>query len=222
MAAQTSKGHKKGMGMEGPVATWYANNTRKNIADYKRDAKSVAARVQEGTSILEVAPGPGYLSVELAKLGSYKITGLDLSTTFVDIARKNAKEAGVDVSFRQGDASEMPFDADVFDFITCRAAFKNFAAPVQALDEMYRVLKPGGKASIIDLRGDVSAEAVNKHVNDMGITGINKLMTKWAFKFMLIKQAYTTNQFEEFVAKSKFKTCEIQEDEIGLEVMLEK
>jgi ubiquinone/menaquinone biosynthesis C-methylase UbiE len=222
MVPQVSKGHKKGMGMEGPIATWYANNTRKNMEDYKRDAKSVAERIPTGAAVLEVASGPGYLSIELAKLGNYQITGLDISATFVDIARKNAIEAGVGVDFRQGDAAQMPFDDGVFDFITCRAAFKNFAAPVLALDEMYRVLKPGGKASIVDLRGDVSAQAINKHVNDMGVSGINKLMTKWAFRFMLIKQAYTTNQFRELVAQSKFKTCDIREDEIGLEVRLEK
>lgn len=222
MAAQTARGHKKGMGMEGPIATWYAKNTRKNLADYKADAKKIAGLVAEGASILEVAPGPGFTAIELAKLGRYQITGLDISTTFVDIARANAKEARVDIDFQHGDAAQMPFADDSFDFIYCRAAFKNFAAPVEALNEMYRVLKPGGKASIVDLRGDVSMEAINQHVNEMGVSGINKLMTKWAFKFMLVKQAYTQDQFMEFVAKSKFGKCEILPDEIGVDVRLEK
>jgi ubiquinone/menaquinone biosynthesis C-methylase UbiE len=219
---RVTKGY-KGIGMEGPIARWYAKNTEKSIEDYKKDAKKVVACLPEGSAILELAPGPGYLSIELAKLGNYKITGLDISKTFVDIARKNAMEAGVDIDFRLGNAAQMPFEDESFDFIVCRAAFKNFSQPVTALDEMNRVLKAGGKAVIIDLRGDVSNEAIDKLVNeDLGVTGINRLLTKWAFKFSLIKRAYTKGQFEEMVSKSRFRTCKIQEDPIGLEVWLEK
>ncbi|SEM78750.1 class I SAM-dependent methyltransferase [Lihuaxuella thermophila] len=222
MSMKASKGY-KGIGMNGPIAWWYAKNTRKNIVDYKKDAKRVASMVSDGAAILELAPGPGYLAIELAKLGNYQVTGLDISHSFVEIARANAKEAGVSIDFRQGDAAAMPFDDESFDFIICRAAFKNFAQPVTALDEINRVLKNGGKAVIIDLRGDVSIEAINKHVEeDLNLSGFNLLLTKWAFKSMLIKRAYTKDQFRELVSKSSFRTCELQEDTIGVEVWLEK
>jgi ubiquinone/menaquinone biosynthesis C-methylase UbiE len=221
MTVKTSKGY-KGVGMDGLIAVWYAMNTHKNLADYHRDARLISESVPEGAAVLEVAPGPGYLSIELARLGKQTVSALDISPTFVEMVRANAKEAGVAVDVRQGDVAYMPFEAGTFDFIYCRAAFKNFAQPVQALDDMYRVLKPGGKASIVDLRGDVSPETVNKHVDDMGLDGLNRLMTKWAFKFMLIKRAYTKAQFQNFVAQSKFKTCQIEEDDIGLEIKLQK
>lgn len=54
--------------------------------------------------MLEVAPGPGFLAIELAKLGSYHIVGLDVSKSFVRIATENATKAGVEVTFREGDA----------------------------------------------------------------------------------------------------------------------
>lgn len=222
MSNKVTKGY-KGIGMEGPIARWYAKNTQKSIEDYKKDAKKVAACLTGEAAILEIAPGPGYLSIELAKLSNYKITGLDISKTFVEIAREKAQEAGVEIDFRQGDAAHMPFDNETFDFIICRAAFKNFSQPIAALDEMNRVLKAGGKAVIIDLRGDVSHDAIDKLVEkDLGLTGINRLLTKWAFKFSLIKRAYTKDQFGEMVCKSRFKKCKIQEDTIGLEVWLEK
>jgi ubiquinone/menaquinone biosynthesis C-methylase UbiE len=63
---KTSKGY-KGLGMDGPIATWYAKITRKDIAEFKRNAKLVAEQVPEGSTVLEVAPGPGYLAIELAK-----------------------------------------------------------------------------------------------------------------------------------------------------------
>ena len=91
------------------------------------------------SDVLEVAPGPGYFAVALAKLGSYHIVGLDISETFVKIATDNARAAGVDVEFRHGNASSMPFESGSFDFVYCRAAFKNFSEPIRAIEEMYRV-----------------------------------------------------------------------------------
>ena len=135
-----------------------------------------------GSNVLEVAPGPGYFSIELAKLGAYSITGLDISHTFVEIARQKAAEAGVHVDFKQGNASNMPFASETFDFLLCRAAFKNFGQPVRALQEMCRVLKPGGRGLIIDLRGDASPESMNRHVDAMGLSAVNKIMTKLTFR----------------------------------------
>src|SRR5579863_9206144 len=88
----------KGMGMEGLTAKWYAALTFKALDDFKRLARRVAAQVPEGGSVLEVAPGPGYFAIELAKLGRYRITGLDISRTFVEIAHRNARQAGLDIN----------------------------------------------------------------------------------------------------------------------------
>lgn len=222
MTTATSKGY-KGMGMNGVVATWYAKNTQKNMAAYHRSAEQVAEMASAGSTILELAPGPGYLSIELARLGNYHIVGLDISATFVEIAQAKAREAGVTIDFRQGNASHMPLTDASFDFLVCSAAFKNFSEPLQALDEMFRVLKPGGKALIIDLRPDVPLEAIDKHIReDMALTGINYLMTKWTFKHMLLKRAYTKDEFRQLAAQSKFKTCKIDDDAVGMHILLEK
>ena len=98
--------------------------------------------------MLEVAPGPGYLAIEIARLGRFHVTGLDISRSFVEIASENARQAAVSVDFRHGDAASMPFDAQSFDLIVCQASFKNFAQPGSALDEMHRVLRRGGTAVI--------------------------------------------------------------------------
>jgi ubiquinone/menaquinone biosynthesis C-methylase UbiE len=222
MSTTVSKGY-KGLGMNGFIATWYAKNTQKNKAAYRQSAQLVAERVSEEATILELAPGPGYLSIELAKLGNYHIVGLDISATFVEIAQAKAREAGVDIDFRLGNASHMPLADDLFDFIVCSAAFKNFSEPVQALDEMFRVLKPGGKALIIDLRPDASIEVIDTHIKeDLSLTGINFLLTKWAFKSMLLKRAYTKDKMSQFASRSKFRTCTIEGDSIGMHIGLEK
>jgi ubiquinone/menaquinone biosynthesis C-methylase UbiE len=219
-----SKGAKgyRGLPMEGFLARWYARTTGRNLADYRQAAEVVAGQVAGGDSVLEVAPGPGYLAIELARLGTYRIAGLDISKSFVQMATANAKNAGVAVTFHHGDAARMPFDPDSFDFIVCRAAFKNFADPVQALSEMYRVLKSGGKALILDLRPDASAEAIRAHVKTMGLGWVNRLLTKLIFKYMLLKRAYPQEQFRQMASQTPFKACGIHEDPIGLAVSLTK
>jgi ubiquinone/menaquinone biosynthesis C-methylase UbiE len=126
MAPALPKPHKD-RGMEGMVAKWYTTNTCKTLDEFAKLARRIADQLPRGSSVLEVAPGPGYFCVELARLGNYSITGLDISHTFVEIASKKAGEAQVRVDFRQGNASSMPFVDNTFDFLLCRAAFKNFA-----------------------------------------------------------------------------------------------
>ena len=212
----------KGMGMEGWIARWYAANTRKGLEDFRALARRVAGELPPGSTVLELAPGPGYFALELAKSSSYQITGLDISKTFVEIAHHNAEEANVNVDFRQGDASHTPFADETFDFILCRAAFKNFSEPLLAVKEMYRVLKKGGRAIIIDLRRDASQRSINEEVEKMGLTWMSALFTKLAFRFMLLKRAYTQSEFEKFVAATGFHHAEIKENNIGLEITLQK
>lgn len=216
----------KGLGMEGFTARWYAALTRKSMDDFQALATRVAGDLPPHARVLEVAPGPGYFAIELAKLGDYQITGLDISRTFVDIAQSNARDAQVKVDFRQGNASAMPFRHNSFDFVLCRAAFKNFSRPLMALQEMHRVLKPGGRALIIDLRRDASPDSIDQAVDGMHVGTLNGIITKLTFRFMLLKRAYTRGEFEQFLdkipAQAKFGPIEIREDLLGLELTLHK
>ena len=81
------------------MAQWYAKTTSKSMQEFQKLAQRIAQELPEGGRVLEVAPGPGYFCIELAKLGPYAVTGLDLSPTMVEIARKKAAEAGVQVDF---------------------------------------------------------------------------------------------------------------------------
>lgn len=220
MEAQT-KGY-KGLGMEGGIARWYAKLTRKSLPEFEQLAQRMAAGLASGARVLEVAPGPGYFSVALAKLGKFEITGLDVSKTFVEISRKNAKEAGVSVDFQQGNASHMPFANDRFDLILCRAAFKNFSEPMRALAEMRRVLRPGGRAIIIDLRRDTPQEEINRHIDAMKVGAVNAAFTKLAFRCMLLKRAYTREQFEKMITEAGWQKYEISEAPVGFEITLRK
>src|SRR5580658_47104 len=212
----------KGMGMEGPIAKWYAKTTYKDLDEFKTLAKRMSEELAEGSSVLEVAPGPGYFSIELGKRGKYKITGLDISHTFVEIARKNARQESVEVDFRLGNASRMPFADDSFDLIMCRAAFKNFTEPVEALREMRRVLKKGGKAVIIDLRKDTPREEIDAYIDNMNPGKLNSAVMKMTFRMMLLKRAYTKGDFERFISESGFQDSRIAAAPLGFEIALVK
>jgi ubiquinone/menaquinone biosynthesis C-methylase UbiE len=211
----------KGAPMEGLVAKWYTK-IRQNDDEVDVLVRRISDLLPAGSRILEVAPGPGYLAIELAKLGKYHIVGVDISRSFVEIARAKAKEAGVAVDFQLGNASDLPFDAAAFDFIICRAAFKNFSEPVAAIREMYRVLKPGGTALILDLNRNASRQEINTLVDDMGLSWINKTMTKWTFKNILLKNAYTKPAIEHFIAQTEFPRHEVREVDVSLEIWLYK
>src|SRR5215467_716520 len=107
MMATAQKAY-KGMAMEGTIATWYAKNTGRDQRRFQRGARAVAERVPVNGHVLEVAPGPGYLAIEIAKSGR-TVTTLDISQSFVRIARENAARAGVAIDVRHGNASAMPF-----------------------------------------------------------------------------------------------------------------
>ena len=220
MQMRQDKGY-KGVGMEGKVATWYAKNTARDIAEFQALADRLTDNPPIGTRILEVAPGPGYLSIELAKRG-YEITGLDISRTFVEIAAENDRKASLKIDFQQGNASAMPFGEHTFDLIVCRAAFKNFSQPVAAMNEIHRVLRPGGRALIIDLRKDASMDDIHTYINGAHLGWANSLIYKLTFRYMLIPRAYSKQQFREMALRSRFKTAEIGESGIGLEIALVK
>lgn len=204
--------------MEGLQARWYAKNrgTEPQLARYRRLAAEVTAGLADGAEILEVAPGPGFFAVELAKRG-FRVTGLDISHTMVEIARENA--AGLEIDFRQGDITHAPFAAESFDFLICQAAFKNFRQPVTALNEMHRVLRPGGFAVIQDLNHEATSADIDREVAGMNVGAVSGFTVRQTLAW-LRRRAFTREQFEALAAESAFGGCSVTTDGIGLEVRL--
>jgi len=211
-----------GISMEGPLARWYEKTTRKDLAEFERLAKELAAVLPSDARVLEVAPGPGFLSVALAKLGPFKITGLDISESFVRMASEYAQKEGVQVQFLHGSASDIPLEANSVDFIVCRAAFKNFSEPLRALNEMHRVLKPGGQAMIIDLCKDTSWSEIVRYVDGLKLSWFNGWITRMTFKHMLLRRAYTEESMKALAASSDFKGCEIKRNAVGMDIRLQR
>jgi ubiquinone/menaquinone biosynthesis C-methylase UbiE len=206
--------------MEGRTARWYARQrgTESQLRENGRQAEQLTAGLPAGAAILEVAPGPGYFAVELARRG-YRVTGLDISRTMVQIATDHARQSGTTVDFRHGDAADLPFAADGFDLIVCQAAFKNFLRPVKVLDEMHRVLRPGGTAVIQDLNRAATRADIAGDVRRMGLSPVNATATRLTLGW-LRRRARPAAEFRRLAGQSAFGGCEISTDGLGLEVRL--
>jgi ubiquinone/menaquinone biosynthesis C-methylase UbiE len=209
----------KGMGMEGSTARWYDRTTRKDMPEFKALALRIAAAIPSGGAVLEVAPGPGFLSIELAKRG-LQVRGVDISKTFVDIAQRNAATDGVQARFEVGNAAALPVEDGVMDFVVCRAAFKNFTEPVKALSEMRRVLRPGGTALLIDMRRDVKVEELKRYVDGLGVSLPNRWFMMLVFRGMLIKRAYRLEEIRRMAIEAGWIEPRIDSSPIGFEAWL--
>jgi ubiquinone/menaquinone biosynthesis C-methylase UbiE len=104
--------------------------------------------------VLEVAVGTG---LNLPFYGrDARVTGVDLSPAMLEVARRRAGELGREVALREGDAHHLPFGDASFDSVVCTFSLCNIPDPHQALTEMRRVLRPGGRLVLVDHIGSSS------------------------------------------------------------------
>ena len=102
--------------------------------------------------VLEVAAGTCAFGRVVAP-HVHQLTELDVTEAMLSIGRATASEQGItNVSFVQGEAEHLPFADASFDCVMSRLAFHHFADPKVVIAEMRRVLKPGGRLVIIDMR----------------------------------------------------------------------
>jgi SAM-dependent methyltransferase len=102
------------------------------------------AQVKPGQRVLDVGCGTGVVAITAALKGG-KVSGLDLTPVLVERARKNAGIAAVDVDFTEGDAEALPYPDASFDAVLSQFGHMFAPRPAVVVQEMLRVLKPGGR-----------------------------------------------------------------------------
>jgi SAM-dependent methyltransferase len=126
---------------------------------YRRIAADVAAAAPAGAPVLEVGCGPGHLSIRLARRHGLEVTGLDLDPAMIARARTNTDRAGNRggrrPSFLVGDVAALAFPDGSFDLVVSTLSMHHWADPTAGLAEIGRVLRPGARALIWDLRPGV-------------------------------------------------------------------
>lgn len=106
--------------------------------------------VKDGHDVLDVCCGTGDWTIQLAKKApGAHVTGLDFSENMLEVAKSKVSDYG-NISLLQGNAMDLPFEQNTFNFVTIGFGLRNLADYKQAIDEFYRVLKPGGVLVILE------------------------------------------------------------------------
>jgi ubiquinone/menaquinone biosynthesis C-methylase UbiE len=115
-------------------------------------ARFAAALGDAGAGDLaDIACGPGVVTAAIAPRAA-SVVAFDATEEMLDKARARCTRAGLaNVAFECGNAESLPFEDARFDGVVTRLAIHHFADPQRALDEMFRVLRPGGTAVIVDV-----------------------------------------------------------------------
>lgn len=116
------------------------------------EAIVAAAKIEPGLRVLDIACGTGEPAISIATLlaESGEVVGVDISGAPLEIARQRAEQRGMkNTRFEQADVHHLPFEDDSFDRVTSRLGIMFFADLPNALREMHRVLKPGGRITLL-------------------------------------------------------------------------
>ena len=208
-------------GIEGYFAVKYAKFARDTPTmrdEYRRLAARTAEVIQAG-HVLEIGPGPGFIAIEIAKLLlGVQVLGLDLSQTMIDIATTNAREQGVSerVTFREGDAAKVPFGDASFDLVISSGSLHHWQEPRRIFQEIHRVLKPGCRALISDLRSDAPAEEVRQFAAQ-----IDSRFMRWGLRHSF-REGYSVQEAEKLVDGIPFAGVRTEVDGISMALWLEK
>jgi SAM-dependent methyltransferase len=147
---QGSDAHWRGAGLDEAWRKW----TPKQTVLLQEATRAIleASRVERGMQVLDLASGPGNPALQLAEaVGSDGlVTATDVSADMVTSVEENARRAGLtNLRFRQVDAHAIPFESASFDVVTCRFGIMYFSNVAQALREVHRVCKPGGRVAFV-------------------------------------------------------------------------
>lgn len=165
----------------------------------------------KGGDLLEIGPGPGFVGLELAKkIHPTSLTGCEISPAMIRFAEKNAAEYNIKARYVQGNCIKMPFEDECFDSVISNGSLHEWEYPIQAFNEIYRVLRRGGRYCITDMRRNVHPlkKAMIYHTTQPKemrpgfVTSLNA--------------AYTTSELTELLRNSALKNAVVTSHFFGL------
>ncbi len=107
--------------------------------------------VAEPVQLLDVGCGTGrFMELVLVEGRAAKVWGLDISKSMLTHGKQRLRRYNGSAHIVQGDAERLPFPSDYFDVVTCSNCFHHFPDQQQAVCEMFRVLRDGGRVMLID------------------------------------------------------------------------
>ncbi|MEQ6377925.1 class I SAM-dependent methyltransferase [Bacillaceae bacterium S4-13-56] len=139
--------------------------------------------VPKGAKVADLGCGDGYGSYLLHNRG-YKVIGLDLSKEMIDKANERLEDQTL--HFIQGDITSLPFESESFNAVLCVNAMEWVRHPIEALMEMKRIVKPGGKL-LIGILGPTAKPRENSYPRLNGEKVICNTMMPWEFRQLALE-----------------------------------
>jgi ubiquinone/menaquinone biosynthesis C-methylase UbiE len=137
---------------------------------YRRFINDLAGNLPPGTRLLDVGAGPGYLLGYLGRARpDLSLWGLDFSPEMIRRARQRALASQAAPRWLVADACRLPFPAGVFGQVVATFSFHIWPCPVAGLQELRRVLAPGGRAWVYELRREASIQDLRAFARETGL-----------------------------------------------------
>lgn len=135
------------------IARSYDLNNR--VHSFGRDQAWRRAAVRAATpatsdDVLDAACGTGDLAQAFQRAGVRSVTGVDFTAGMLEIARHKARKSEQAIRYDQGDVMKLPYNAESFDIVSIAFGIRNVQQPEKAIDEFFRVLRPGGRLVILE------------------------------------------------------------------------
>jgi ubiquinone/menaquinone biosynthesis C-methylase UbiE len=137
---------------------------------YQRFSRDLAASLPPGTRLLDVGTGPGYLLKYLGRVRpDLSLWGLDFDPAIIRRARRRAMTPPAAPRWLVADACGLPFPAGVFGQVVATFSFHIWPCPVTGLQELRRVLAPGGRAWVYELLREATIRDLKAFAREMGL-----------------------------------------------------
>jgi ubiquinone/menaquinone biosynthesis C-methylase UbiE len=199
--------HREGIPWPGTVFYNSISATRIFQCHYDLVARDILSYCAEG-SLLDIGTGPGWLLLKLQQQSpGMRVVGIDASPSMVAKAWQNMVDAGLSdvIEIREGNARRIPFADSSFDIVVSTGSIHHWKQPIAALNDVYRVLKPGAYALMYDVVSDTPVSVLNEMARQFGKL---KTMLFWLHGFE--EPFYSRQNLEALARPTLFKEGRIQ------------
>ena len=149
------------------------------------------SEVNSEDSVLDVACGPGMVACEFAKHSS-RVTGIDITPAMVEQAAKRQEEQKLDnLEWHVGNAVPLPYADNSFSLVLTRYSFHHLLKPEEALLEMIRVCRPGGRVMVADVAVESSKSDAYDKLEILRDPSHTHALTKDEFTALFLKSVLT-------------------------------